>query len=306
MTADVLLAAYNFVVAVLWAGSIPRAPYAVSLSAAHGAAALLPALWALRQRRAGDESGSGFVGAVRQYYPLVLLAAFWSEMDLFRLSVHPVPYDGVVSQLDLAVFGTHLNAVLMPLLPERWVSEAMHLSYLAYYPLIIVPPIVLGLLGRRDALRDVVLRLLLTYLACYLVYLTFPADGPSYTTPHYGGTLTQGFFYRLSHAVTAAADTLGTGFPSSHVAGAVTMAWVGARWMSRPVVTLFVVEAAGVLVATVYTQNHFAIDALAGLALALVVQGLVAPGLQRWLAVSAPRRPSTIERTVIAASGVPC
>jgi membrane-associated phospholipid phosphatase len=291
MTVHLLLAGYNLLVAALWAVSIPRAPYAASLAAAHGVAALLPVLWASRHRRAGGEGALSGVGAVLwQYYPLVLLAAFWSEMDLFRLSIHPVPYDRIVSQLDLALFGTHWNAVLMPLLPAGWVSEAMHFSYLAYYPLIFVPPIVLGLRGRRDALRDVVYRLLLTYLVCYLVYLAFPVDGPQYTMPRVGGAgaLTQGFFYRLSHSVTAAADTLGTGFPSSHVAGAVTMAWLGARWMPRPVAVLFMLEAAAVLVATVYTQNHFAVDALAGLTLALLLQGLAAPALQRWLVCPRP------------------
>jgi membrane-associated phospholipid phosphatase len=58
------------------------------------------------------------------------------------------------------------------------------------------------------------------------------------------------------------------------------MAVLAIRWLPRPVAVLFVLEAAGVILATVYTQNHFAIDAAAGLVAGLVLQLAVAPQLE--------------------------
>jgi len=40
-------------------------------------------------------------------------------------------------------------------------------------------------------------------------------------------------------------------------------------------------EAAGVVVATVYTQNHYAIDVLAGIVWAVLLQLTVVPALER-------------------------
>jgi len=76
-------------------------------------------------------------------------------------------------------------------------------------------------------------------------------------------------------------DSMGTAFPSSHVAGSLTAAWAGWRWFSRPTAMLLALEAAGVVVATVYTQNHYAIDVLAGILWAVLLQLTVVPVLER-------------------------
>jgi hypothetical protein len=59
------------------------------------------------------------------------------------------------------------------------------------------------------------------------------------------------------------------------------MAWLARRhgptWLGRLAMAL----ACGVVPATVYTQNHFAVDALAGAALALAVQSYLTLALSR-------------------------
>ncbi|MCI0689339.1 MAG: phosphatase PAP2 family protein, partial [Sporichthyaceae bacterium] len=107
----------------------------------------------------------------------------------------------------------------------------------------------------------------------------YPVIGPAELMPHYQGELTQGLFYRLTHAARDAGDSLGTAFPSSHAAGAVTAAWLAWRWFGRPVAVLLTVQAGGVLLATVYTQNHYAVDAVAGLVWALGLQAIAVPAI---------------------------
>jgi membrane-associated phospholipid phosphatase len=63
----------------------------------------------------------------------------------------------------------------------------------------------------------------------------------------------------------------------------VTIAFIGWRWFSRPVALLLTLEAAGVVMSTVYTQNHYAIDSLAGIVWALALQGLMVPFFKLWL-----------------------
>jgi membrane-associated phospholipid phosphatase len=126
----------------------------------------------------------------------------------------------------------------------------------------------------------VVFGLAVAYLGCYVLYVLFPVDGPSHTMARYAGPLTEGFFYRLSTNAVHAGDSLGTAFPSSHVVGAVSMAILAARWLPRRVALVFALEALGVALSTVYTQNHFAIDAAAGVLLALGVQLIAVPALE--------------------------
>jgi hypothetical protein len=278
MAVDRLVAGYNLLLAVVWGVLLHRAPYAPWICSAHLAAAALP--WLLT--RAGDRL-STFGRGLREIYPLLLIGSYWSELGLVRDLLHASNNDAPIAALDQAVFGVHLNAVWMPAMPQVWLSEAMHFIYFAYYLLIFLPPLVVGLMGRTAAFRDMTFRLLVTYIGCYLVYVFFPVDGPRHTMVPYVGTLTDGFFYRLVHGALDAGDSMGTAFPSSHVAGAVTIAFLGFRWLGPRIAALFAVEAVGVVLATVYTQNHFAIDSLVGVAFALTLQIAVAPVLQRAL-----------------------
>jgi membrane-associated phospholipid phosphatase len=275
---DYVVAAYNLVLAAVWVLLIGRVNYAPLLFAAHVAAVFLPSL--LEHKPIGI---SRRMGSLQDVYPLLWVMAFWTELDYLRAHLHAAANDAPIVSLDHAVFGVHLHNVWITIMPQVWLSELMHFCYFAYYALIFIPPIVLAVRQQRAALRDVILRLTVTYLACYLVYIAFPVDGPHYVTAPYQGPLTDGFFYKLVRAVQDFGDSRGAAFPSSHVTGAVTIAIIGWRWFNRPVAVLLSLEALGVLMSTVYTQNHYAVDSLAGFAWAITLQGAVVPALAFWL-----------------------
>jgi membrane-associated phospholipid phosphatase len=272
-TVDLLVAGYNVVLAAVWARLADGVGPAVWIATAHALAAGLPLVLAKHPGR------RGLWRVARELYPLAGIALFWIELGRLHAWNASPRYDPLVARLDLALFGRHLNLLWMPAMPWPAFSELMHLFYAAYYPIILLPPLAMWLTGRREALRDMTLRLTVTYLGCYLLYLLFPVIGPAELLPHYEGALTGGFFYRLTHAGRAAGDSLGTAFPSSHAAGAVTAAALGWRWLSRPARWLLTVQAVGVLLATVYTQNHYPVDALAGLVWALGLQLGLVPAL---------------------------
>ena len=276
LAVDRLVAAYNVLLAGVWGTLFARAVYAPWIFVAHAAAVALPYLLARAPRRP-----SRLVGVLGEIYPLLWLLGFWTELGFVRELLHVGAHEDSIRGLDLAVFGAHWNGEWMPRMPQLWLSETMHFVYFAYYALIFLPPIVVGLAGRTEALRDMALRLLVTYVGCYVVYLAYPVDGPNHTMTHYAGALTDGFFYRLVHGAVHMGDSLGTAFPSSHVAGAVTIAYLAHRWFSSRVATLFTAEAIGVFFSTVYTQMHYPIDAVAGVVWGLGLQIVVVPLLTR-------------------------
>jgi membrane-associated phospholipid phosphatase len=284
--ADRLVAGYNLILALVWLPLAPRATHASWIAAAHLAAAGLPWLLERVPRRRW-----GVVVALRDLYPLILVAGFWSEIDVFRRTIGPGNYDHLIAPLDRAVFGTHLHEIWMPAMDWVWLSETMFFMYGAYYALIGLPLIIVAIQGRRAALRDMVFRLLVAYLACYLLYIPFPVDGPHFLYQPHAGPHTDGFFYQLIAGIQGSGDSRGCAFPSSHVTGAVAIAIYGWRWFSRPVAILLTLEAFGVVVSTVYTQNHYAIDSLSGVVVGVALQLFAVPLLHRALGGAPARVP---------------
>jgi membrane-associated phospholipid phosphatase len=98
--------------------------------------------------------------------------------------------------------------------------------------------------------------------------------------PRFAGPGAGGVFRALNDWLQANGDAAGTAFPSTHVAGAITLAWLGWRHCPRWCAWLLTFLALLVGPATVYTQNHFVLDAVTGAILGLVLQGLVVPALE--------------------------
>ena len=276
LPADWAAFVYNLVMVGLWLAVVRRAPHAPWLAAAHGAGLALP--WLFARLEARPRSGWYLL---RELYPLLLVAAFWIELDLVRPALDLVGIDAQVSALDQFLFGLHLHEVWLPRMSAVWISEVMHLFYYLYYPSIYVPVIALAIMGRETAIRDMTFRLLVTYLACYVVYIAFPVDGPHVLMQHTQGPHTQGFFYRLVEAAQRVGESRGCSFPSSHVAGATTIAYLAWRWLPRWVAVVLTVEAIGVLLSTAYTQHHYFVDSVAGLAWGLILNLALAGPLWR-------------------------
>jgi membrane-associated phospholipid phosphatase len=87
-------------------------------------------------------------------------------------------------------------------------------------------------------------------------------------------------FYTLSTAVQQAGDSLGTACPSTHVAGSAAIAFVAWRRFPRAAALACVADAVLIALATVYTQNHYAFDALTGFLVVLVLQCAAIPLLE--------------------------
>lgn len=288
---DRLLAGYNLLLAVLWAvvfwlgqpaSALPALGFAIEprtallLALAHLGGVGVP--WAISRMPSRPRLP---LRVLREAYPLLFVPLGWLELDPLIRTLHQGTWDMAIMALDQAVFGLHLDRVWIRAMPERWFGEIMYFSYWIYMPLIFVAPAAMALRRDVDAFRDVTFRLLATYLGCFAIYIFFPSAGPKVFGLPFDGPATQGLFAGLVERAHDTGNVYGAAFPSSHVAGAVTLAWLGWRWFGRGAAVLLTIQALGVVMSTVYTQNHYAIDSLAGIGFALAIQAWYVPAVGR-------------------------
>jgi membrane-associated phospholipid phosphatase len=146
----------------------------------------------------------------------------------------------------------------------------MHAAYLSYYVILASAPLGLWLKGRREAARGAILLMMATFYACYAAFLAFPVAGPRYVFPPAANAATASPVAVVAHRLLEGGSAWGAAFPSSHVAVALVAAacaWRGFRPLGAALVPAAVLMSLG----TVYGQFHYAVDVLAGTALAAAV-----------------------------------
>jgi len=237
------------------------------LLTAHGLLALL--VWmAPRARQAGPVGR--FLG---DWYPMLLLGALYGEIGVLTLDAG-FQNDLPVQRLEAWAFGSQVSYRWIREMPSPLFSWLMHACYLAYYPILYASPLGLWVTGRREAARRTIFAVMTTFFLCYLVFLFFPVAGPRYAfdLPH--NAATEVGPARLAQWLLDRGDSWGAAFPSSHVAAAVVAAGMALRYW-RPLGLAMLPFTAGLIVAVVYGQFHYAVDSLAGLVLAAGVLGLM-------------------------------
>jgi membrane-associated phospholipid phosphatase len=242
-----------------------------SLVAAHALLATV-ALLAPRAREAGR--AGAFLG---EFYPLFLLFAIYSEVGLLNVAAG-ISYDEVVQGWERAIFGFQPSLTWARAHPWPWLSGLLHGAYLAYYAIVAGVPLGFWIAGRRDAARHALLLVMATFYLCYTLSLVFPVAGPRYLFPLPPTEVTRSALAVFTHELIRAGSAWGTAFPSSHVAVALVASVCALR--ESPRLGAATLAATGLLVlATVYGQFHYAVDAIAGAAVgALVLVGFSASG----------------------------
>ncbi|MDX2193874.1 MAG: phosphatase PAP2 family protein [Gemmatimonadales bacterium] len=243
-------------------------------------AALLLALLAWLMPRLGHASAP--LRTLRELYPLVLLSGLYSALDVL-IPPGAVLHDATVLGWEQALFGGQPSRDWWRAAPSIPWSVTLHAAYLAYYPLLVLPPAWFALRRDLPALRRAALAITAAFLLCYVVFLLFPVAGPYYVFPQPTGPFVAHWAARAVYGLLATGSSYGAAFPSSHVAAAVVACW--ATWRGAPRLGALTLPPTMLLVvATVYCQMHYAVDAAAGLLVAL----LVAAAVHAW-----ERRPHT-------------
>ena len=282
---DWLMVAYNLVLAVVWLPLAPVEPAARWLLTVHLAALAVP-LILVQFPRPLSRAGT----LLRDVYPLLWISAFWHELDIHAVLVGSRANDAVLAAIERLLFHGSLSQTWQPAMHGLAFSELMEGFYFAYYVLMFTVPLWCLLRVRdEDASADAVLRLSLAYVVAFIPFALGPTAGPMYMYPRFVGENAHGVFRTINDVLRSSGDSAGTGFPSSHVTGVIGLAALAWRHLPRPAAWAATVVALGVVPATVYTQNHFVVDAVAGVALGLGAQLALDPVLRRLRAVRPPR-----------------
>jgi len=229
------------------------------------AALVLVVVWTLRPR-------SDAARIVGDLLPLFAAPALYGEIPTLIAAAKTVYHDASIQSIELALFGAQAARVFAASVPNLALSEVLHAGYLAYYPVIFFPPLLLYVRGNRRGYLETVAALTATYLVCWLIFVVMPVEGPRYqwgpaaAAPH-------GPMQQFANMVLARGSSRGAAFPSSHMAVMVAQALMALRWQRRiGLVVSFVAALVGL--GAVYGGFHYATDIVAGAVLGSLIAGL--------------------------------
>jgi membrane-associated phospholipid phosphatase len=222
---------------------------------------------AVEARRQCDEKGS----LLADWYPFFIFTAVYASIGLLNAPRASAggSFDGVIQQWEAAAFGRQLAHDWSRNASRPVLSWALGIPYLLFFPAVILAPAALWWRGHRARARQTIFGITLVFLTCYLLFLLFPVAGPSYLWGWPTAGPGSDFPTRMVRQLIDDGDSWGTAFPSSHVAAsliAVLLAlkhWRALGWMLFPL-------AAAIFFGVVYFQVHYAMDALAGVVIAMM------------------------------------
>ncbi|MCK4305274.1 MAG: phosphatase PAP2 family protein, partial [Candidatus Eisenbacteria sp.] len=211
----------------------------------------------------------------RDWYPMFLIPLFYNYAQHLNRLVTTGYLDSRVVALEQAIFGLQPSEELWRMVPAVAVSELLHFSYVAYAPTILGVTLFLYLARSRREFRLYITSVMTTFIFCSCVFILLPVKGPFQFFGPLGPEVKHAFFARVAHWMLRGGSSVGTAFPSSHVA-AIVCVWLVSRrslgWLAWIVLAI----AIGIFVGAVYGGFHYAVDTIAGLAVGLVM-GLLGP-----------------------------
>jgi len=258
-----LTASYLVVTAALMASlgqSIPGRRWLVAIHLV-----LAGALFSLR-----TTPSSATLRLVRDWHPLLLFPFLFKEVESLSAAVGDWRLTSTIPALETTLFGGQPSLYLSQRLAFVPLSEFLHFCYLAY---IVVIPAVAGywyFSNRREAFGELLFALSVVMLGSYLFFILLPVDSPYYLSARLAPPLSDHFFFKLVHQVSARGGARGGAFPSAHVSGGLVVFLVAWRHQRR-LAALLAPIIAGVVMATVYGRFHYALDTIAGLLVGAII-----------------------------------
>lgn len=265
---DQVLAAYLGATGILAISTLTAT--GVQLAAVHLVAAA--GLWVWSRRPQPDRPARGALGHagvfVRIFLPVVVTPLLYTELQTLNQLVSPGYLDGPVQAWEAALFGGQPSITMARRLPRVWLSELLHLGYFSYYFVIPTAAVVIYRRAGPAGLGRAAVTVGLGFFLCYLCFAVFPVAGPRYEFARITGPPADGTVFALVHRVLEAGSSKGTAFPSSHVAAA-GAALLACRRDAPRWFWILILPVVALSVGTVYGRFHYAVDALAGVAVAV-------------------------------------
>ena len=117
-----------------------------------------------------------FGRVVRDIYPVLLLPALYSALDLLN-GFDVRTWDHVVQRMEAAIFGGQVSREWWQASPSEFWSTLFHAIYFVYYFIVPFPTLLFLARGDADQARRSVALVVTTFLCCYVVFILFPVAG---------------------------------------------------------------------------------------------------------------------------------
>ena len=212
---------------------------------------------------------AGILRVIRDWHPLMLFPLLYKEVELLAPVLGDWRLTAAIPAWESALFGGQPSLYLSERLAFVPLSEYLHSATCPTRSSFRRSPRT-GTSAGGAAFGELLLLLSTVLLGSYLFFILLPVDSPYYLWPRLGPPLSGHLFFDLVHEVSARGGARGGAFPSAHVSGAVVVSLVAWRHQRR-LAYLLVPITGGVMIATVYGRFHYALDAIAGAALAIAV-----------------------------------
>ena len=196
------------------------------------------------------------------WYPLLLPIIAFPEAAQLRDLLVDDWRDGYLLAIESAAFAEP-PTVWLSRFRSTIVSEILQAGYLSYFLFL---PIVAAVLYARDdkaPFFGVMAAAVLGYLACYVIFLVFPTEGPAHTLRHLHTQPLPNGPLRATVEFVQKAGTHGNAFPSAHAVGAVVPVIFAWRYVPKLVPWLLPLLLL-MCVGAVYDRYHYASDMIGG------------------------------------------
>ncbi|GAA4938790.1 hypothetical protein HD597_004898 [Nonomuraea thailandensis] len=263
---------YFAVMALIVAVFRDRLPDEAELLAGYALAALFLLVLAEAERRFPKARAVRFARFSGPF--LVLPFAYGAAARASRV-LHGRYLDGDLHAWETALLGFAPNTALTAAIGSPLVTEVLTFCYFTFYGCFLIPAI-LYVRGLVPLAERYVFAALAVFLPSYLGFIAIPLTGPVLALPElFAAHGPSGYAVTaVQSEIMAAFDPPGACFPSTHVAGAWITVLCLRRRVSRNVRRVLWTLTAGLTVAVVYDWYHYLTDAVAGLAVALVVHAV--------------------------------
>lgn len=261
--AEVFLASYAAIVAItaLTRVGLTRGNWLIALANV----LVIVFLWLVTR------PGLGPAGRVlREIMPLILILAGYAALDVLSGGGKLAAHDTVVLRWEQLAFGMQPARDWWRGHTSPFWSTVLHGVYFCYYLIIGIPAFFFLFRGDWPAFRLFTRNVVCTFCVCFLVFVLYPVAGPYYVFERPAGLMIDNLPAHLVYAALAAGSSFGAAFPSSHVA-ATTAAGLATFRGNRTLGWFLLVPVVLMPIATVYTQMHYAWDAIAGVIVGIVV-----------------------------------
>jgi membrane-associated phospholipid phosphatase len=214
-----------------------------------------------------NSRAGGFAFFFRHWYPLLFFTLLYEETRYLIHLIFPHPFDHLINQLELAVFGTYPTVWA-----ERFIypglNEFMMFCYSSYYFLLAALGLGLFLRKKIREFDNLFFTSAVAYYISYLGFVLFPVEGPRFALlSEHLIEINGGFFTSFAQGLIHAAGIQGAAMPSSHVAVAFVVL-VYARRHHRPLYRVLLPLVIGLTVSTIYGRFHYVSDVMAGMLVA--------------------------------------